>query len=90
MGILAWIVLGGVAGWLASMIVKTDSSQGIPLNIIVGIVGALIGGMVFNFFGATGITGFNLYSLLVAILGAVILLFVVSLFKSKDSTTGQN
>jgi uncharacterized membrane protein YeaQ/YmgE (transglycosylase-associated protein family) len=75
MNILAWIVLGGLAGWIASMIVK--SSQGIVVDIIVGIIGAFIGGFIMNTVGGLGLTGFNLYSLLVAVLGAVILLVIV-------------
>jgi len=81
MGFLAWIVLGGAAGWIASMIMHTDESQGIILNIVVGIVGAFIGGFAFNFFGGAGVTGFNLYSLLVAILGAVVLLYVTKIVR---------
>ena len=81
MGILAWIVLGGIAGWIASMIAKTNASQGIFLNIIVGIVGAFIGGFAFNMFGGAGVTGFNLYSLLVAIVGAVVLLYIVRMVR---------
>ena len=77
MGILAWIILGGIAGWLASIIMKTDASQGIFLNIIVGIVGAFLGGLAFSMLGGEGITGFNLYSLLVALLGSVLFLWIV-------------
>ena len=79
MSILAWIVLGGLAGWIASLIMKTDSSQGILLNIIVGIVGAALGGVVFIMIGDSGVTGFNLYSLLVSVLGSIILLAMVRL-----------
>jgi len=81
MGILLWIVLGALAGWIASMIMNTDNQQGFVLNIIVGIVGALIGGYLFNISGETGVTGFNLYSLGVAVLGAVVLLGVVKLVR---------
>lgn len=77
MGILAWVILGGVAGWLGSIIMKTDASQGIVLNVVVGVVGAFIGGFAFNLFGGAGVTGFNLYSLLVAVLGSIILLWIV-------------
>jgi len=76
MSILLWILLGGVAGWIASLFMKTDQSQGIIVNIVVGIVGALIGGFVFSFFGAGGVSGFNLYSLRVAVVGAVLLIAV--------------
>lgn len=77
MGILAWIILGGVAGWLASLIMKTDASQGVLLNIVVGIVGAFVGGFAFSLLGGEGVTGFNLYSLLVAFVGAVFFLWIV-------------
>ena len=76
MTILAWVILGGIAGWISSLIMKTDASQGILANIIVGIVGAFIGGFLFNFFGVTGVTGFNLYSLTVAVIGAIVCLFI--------------
>lgn len=82
MGILAWIVLGGIAGWIASIIMKTDGSQGIFLNIIVGVVGAALGGFTFGIFGGAGVTGFNLYSLLVAIIGAVLLLYIVKMVRA--------
>ena len=75
MGILLWIVFGALAGWIASMIVRTD--QGLLLDIVVGIIGAVIGGFIFRTFGAAGVSGFNIYSLLVAILGAVVLLWIV-------------
>jgi uncharacterized membrane protein YeaQ/YmgE (transglycosylase-associated protein family) len=79
MNILFWIILGGIAGWLASLMMKTDASQGIVMNVVVGVFGALIGGFVFQTLGATGVTGFNLYSLLVAVVGAVILLWIYRL-----------
>jgi len=81
MSILLWILLGGVAGWIASLFMNTDDSQGIFLNIIVGVVGASLGGFVFSFFGADGVTGFNLYSLLVAVIGASLLLWIVRLVR---------
>ena len=77
MGILAWIVLGGIAGWIASMIAGNNGEQGVLGNIIVGIIGAFIGGFIFNLLGGEGITGFNVWSLLVAVAGATLLLFVV-------------
>jgi uncharacterized membrane protein YeaQ/YmgE (transglycosylase-associated protein family) len=79
MNILVWIIFGGLAGWIASIIAKTDASQGIVLNIVVGIVGAFLGGFLFNMFGGAGVTGFNLYSLLVAVVGAVVLLYITRL-----------
>ncbi len=77
MGILAWIILGGLAGWLASLIMGTSEQQGVLANVAVGIVGALIGGFVVGMFGGEGVTGFTLWSLIVATLGAVILLAIV-------------
>jgi uncharacterized membrane protein YeaQ/YmgE (transglycosylase-associated protein family) len=79
MGILSWIVLGGIAGWLASLVMKRNDQMGCITNIIAGIVGAAVGGWVFSLFGGTGVTGFNLPSLVVAFVGAVIVLAVVNL-----------
>ena len=79
MGIISWIVLGGIAGWLASIVMKRNSQMGLITNIIAGIVGAVVGGWVFSLFGGAGVTGFNLPSLLVAFVGAVIVLGVVNL-----------
>jgi uncharacterized membrane protein YeaQ/YmgE (transglycosylase-associated protein family) len=79
--IILWIVFGALAGWLASLIMRTDASMGAGANIIVGIIGALIGGFIMNALGGEGVTGFNIYSLLVAIGGAVILLFLVRIFR---------
>jgi uncharacterized membrane protein YeaQ/YmgE (transglycosylase-associated protein family) len=75
MSILAWIVLGLIAGFIGSKLVN-KSGEGVLLDIILGIVGAVIGGWVFNFFGAAGVTGLNLYSLLVAVIGSVLFLVV--------------
>ncbi|MAT96638.1 MAG: GlsB/YeaQ/YmgE family stress response membrane protein [Anaerolineaceae bacterium] len=75
--IVLWIVLGGVAGWIASIIMKRNAQMGMVANIVVGIVGALIGGFVVDLLGFAPASGFNFYSLLVAILGAVILLAIV-------------
>ena len=74
--IVTWIVVGGFAGWVASMIAGTNKSQGLLGNIVVGIIGALVGGFVVELLGGTGFTGFNLWSFLVALLGAVIILFI--------------
>lgn len=66
--------------WLASIITKNNASMGLLKNIVVGILGAMIGGFVVGFFGGTGVTGFNLWSIFVAFLGAVILLAIINLF----------
>lgn len=78
MSIIVWIVIGGLAGWVGGMIMKSEGSM--LRNIIVGIVGALIGGFVMSFIGAQGFTGLNLWSFLVALLGSVILLAIMGLF----------
>lgn len=75
-GILVWIIVGGLAGWAASKIVGTDKNQGALGNIVVGVVGALIGGFLVGLIGGEGFTGLNLWSFLVSLLGAVILLFL--------------
>ena len=75
MSVLAWIVLGGIAGWIGSLIVN-KSGEGLFLDIVLGIVGALVGGWLFAMMGSTGVTGFNLWSLGVAVVGAVVLLAV--------------
>jgi uncharacterized membrane protein YeaQ/YmgE (transglycosylase-associated protein family) len=75
MSILAWIVLGLIAGFVGSKIVN-KSGEGIVLDIILGIVGAVVGGYIFRFFGASGVTGFNIYSLIVAVIGSVVLLVI--------------
>lgn len=74
MNIILWVIFGAIAGWIASLIMKTNQSQGLLMDILLGVIGAVVGGFVMNFFGASGVTGFNLYSLLVAVLGAVILI----------------
>ncbi len=86
MGIIAWIVVGGLAGWIASLIMRTDERMGCVLNIIVGIIGAFIGGLVVQLITGTGFDfGFNLTSLIVAIVGAVILLFLYGLVRGRGT-----
>ena len=80
MSLIGWIVLGALAGWIASIIMGRNDRMGCITNIVVGIVGAFLGGWIFSLFGGTGITGFNLWSFLVAIVGAVVLLAIVGLF----------
>ncbi len=74
MNILIWILFGALVGWIASKIMNTDSQQGPIANIVVGIVGAFIGGYVMQSIGESGVTGFNLGSLVVAVLGSMALL----------------
>jgi uncharacterized membrane protein YeaQ/YmgE (transglycosylase-associated protein family) len=76
MGIIAWLVLGLISGFIASKIVN-KTGEGLVIDILLGIVGAVVGGFVFNqFFGAAGVTGFNLYSMFVAVVGAIIVLLL--------------
>jgi uncharacterized membrane protein YeaQ/YmgE (transglycosylase-associated protein family) len=75
MSFIAWIVLGLIAGFIASKLVN-KSGEGMILDIVLGVVGALVGGWLFNTFGMSGVTGLNVYSLLVAVVGAVVTLFV--------------
>ncbi len=82
MGIILWIIFGALVGWVASMIMNTDSQQGVVLNVVVGIVGAMIGGWLMSFFGESGVSGFNLYSFLVALLGAVVLISAVKFIRN--------
>jgi uncharacterized membrane protein YeaQ/YmgE (transglycosylase-associated protein family) len=75
MSVIAWIILGLIAGFIASKIVNKEG-EGLFLDIILGIVGAVVGGFIFRTFGMSGVTGLNLYSLLIAIVGAVVFLAV--------------
>lgn len=83
MGIIIWLIVGGIVGWLASMIMKTDAQQGILLNVVVGIVGAFIGGWLIGpLVGAGSINdGFTIMSFVVSLVGAIILLAIVNLFR---------
>ena len=82
MSVLAWVVLGLIAGFIASKIVKS-SGQGLLLDIVLGIVGAVVGGYLFTAIGATGVTGFNLYSIFVAIVGACVVLWLYHAFSRR-------
>jgi uncharacterized membrane protein YeaQ/YmgE (transglycosylase-associated protein family) len=75
MGILSWIVLGLIAGFIGSKIVDKQG-QGFLLNIALGIIGALVGGFLFSFFGASGVTGLNIWSMIVAIVGSIVVLLI--------------
>lgn len=83
MGILSWIILGGLAGWIASKITGNDAGMGVGSNILVGIIGAFLGGYLVSFFGGIGISGFNIWSFLVALVGSVILLLIVNAFTGR-------
>lgn len=79
LGIIAWLIIGGLIGWVASMIMRTDAQQGVFLNVVVGIVGAFIGGLVIT--GGSINEDINLTSILVSLLGAVVLLAIVNLIR---------
>jgi len=83
MGILVWLIVGGVVGWLASIIMRTDGQQGLLLNVVVGIVGALLAGFIISPMVGVGTIneGVSLATFLVSLLGAVILLAIVNLFR---------
>lgn len=74
MDILLWIVLGAIAGWIADMVMKSD--HGLLTDIILGVVGGFVGGFIMNSLGQPGVTGFNVYSLIVAVIGAIVLIFL--------------
>lgn len=81
MGIIGWIIIGALAGWIASMITGKSKEMGALMNITVGVIGGFLGGLIMNLIGGTGITGFNLWSLLVACGGAIVLLLIVNAFR---------
>ncbi len=82
MGIILWLVFGAIVGWIASAI--TGSREGLFMDIVVGIVGSVLGGWIMSLFGNTGVTGFDLYSFIVAILGAVVLLAIVKAIRGSS------
>ena len=83
MGIIAWIVVGLIAGALAKLIMPGDDPGGFIITILLGIVGAFVGGFVVNLFGGAGVTGFNLWSIVVATIGAIILLAIYRLVAAR-------
>ncbi len=83
MGLLSWIIIGGIAGWLASIFTGNDKKMGLGGNILVGILGGLIGGFLINILGGKGVTGFNLWSLLVSFIGSVVLLAIINALTKK-------
>jgi len=79
--LLVWVVVGAIAGWLASLVMRTNRSQGLLADILVGVVGGVIGGFVLNALGVGGaVTGFNVASVVVAFVGAIILIALLRLF----------
>ena len=84
MGIISWIILGLIAGFIGSKIVNKQG-QGFWLNIALGIIGALVGGFLFSFFGASGVTGLNIWSMIVAIVGSVVVLWIYNAVTDRRS-----
>ncbi|MDB5164173.1 MAG: Transglycosylase-associated protein [Candidatus Saccharibacteria bacterium] len=80
MNIILWIVFGAIVGWIASLIMNTNQEMGAMANITVGIVGAFLGGIISRLFGGPTVTGFNLGSFIIAIIGAIVLLGLVRVF----------
>ena len=85
LGFIGWLVIGGLAGWVASMIQKTDAQMGLGLNIVVGIIGGLLGGWLLTLFGVDAASGGFFFSFLTCLLGAVILLWIVKAVTGRRS-----
>lgn len=83
MGWIGWIILGGLAGWVANMLMKEDG--GLVKNILLGVVGGLVGGGLVQMLGGSGVNGFNLYSFVVALLGAILLIWIVRLVTGRKA-----
>jgi uncharacterized membrane protein YeaQ/YmgE (transglycosylase-associated protein family) len=83
MSIIVWILFGALVGWIASIMTRTDESQGVIGNIVVGILGAILGGYLSRFLGWDGVTGFNLGSFVISLFGAILLLMLVRAVTSK-------
>lgn len=83
MGIIGWIIIGALAGWIASKVTGNGREMGAFMNIVVGIIGGVLGGFVVNMLGGVGITGFNIWSFVVATIGSIILLMIVNAFRHK-------
>ena len=83
--IITWIVIGGLAGWIASKIMGTDAEQSVLGNIVVGIIGALVGGFVVGLLGGEGFNGFNIWSFIVALIGAIIVTWIYNKMRGRNS-----
>jgi uncharacterized membrane protein YeaQ/YmgE (transglycosylase-associated protein family) len=83
MGIILWIIFGAVAGWVASVVMKTNASQGTITDIVMGVIGAVVGGFLMGLVGQSGVTGFNLYSFGVAVIGAVVVIYVGRMVRNR-------
>jgi uncharacterized membrane protein YeaQ/YmgE (transglycosylase-associated protein family) len=86
MGILAWIVVGILGGWLGRMVVKGAGPGGLFGDLVIGVAGAIIGGWIFSWFGHIGVTGINVGSIIVAFIGSVVLLLIVRMFTSSKTS----
>lgn len=84
MGIVLWIIFGAIAGWIASIIMNSNASQGTVKDVIMGIIGAVVGGFLMGLVGQSGVNGFNLYSLGVAVIGACVAIYVGRLLHSRS------
>jgi uncharacterized membrane protein YeaQ/YmgE (transglycosylase-associated protein family) len=85
MGIIGWIILGGIAGWIAKSTTGVGERRGCMFNIVIGIIGSVVGGLIFSALGEKGVTGFNLWSLFVAAAGAVVFLWLARMLGGKGS-----
>lgn len=85
MSIVSWIILGLIAGFIGSKIVNKQG-EGLLLDVALGVVGAIVGGVIFSFFGATGITGLDMYSMIVAIVGSVVVLWAYHAFSGRQTS----
>jgi uncharacterized membrane protein YeaQ/YmgE (transglycosylase-associated protein family) len=83
MGIILWIIFGAIAGWIASVVMKTDSSQGTMTDIVMGIIGAVVGGFLMGSVGQSGVTGFDIRSLAIAVIGAVVVIYVGRMIRNR-------
>lgn len=83
MGIILWIIFGALAGWVASVIMKTNYSQGTMMDIIMGILGSIVGGFLMGMVGQSGVDGFNLYSFVVAVIGAMVIIYVGRMLRNR-------
>ena len=83
MGIILWIIFGALAGWIASVIMKTNSRQGTMTDIVLGVVGAVVGGFLMGLVGQPGVSGFDLYSLIVAVIGAVVVIYIGRMMRNR-------
>ncbi|WP_410871081.1 GlsB/YeaQ/YmgE family stress response membrane protein [Nocardia sp. A7] len=85
LGIISWIIIGGLAGWIASKFMKTDAQQGILLNIVVGVIGGLLGGFLLSLFGVDVEGAGWIFSFITCLVGACVLLYLVKLFTGRKS-----